>query len=126
MISARCLLSALIKKAAAGGDGQTVIVKGSGYELDPLVVVLGQGKTAQITFNLESFDTPEGKYQIVDGNTRSALSNFQGRKGLVTVQFQPRRTGTYGILKDGQLLGIVEVVDDLDRAELDKIREKLF
>ncbi len=35
------------------------------------------------------------------------------KKGVNEVEFSPKKSGSYGILKDNIILGIIEVVDDL-------------
>lgn len=46
------------------------------------------------------------------------------KKGVNEVEFSPKKAGSYGILKDNVILGIIEVVDDLESADMGKIREK--
>ncbi len=46
------------------------------------------------------------------------------KKGVNEVEFSPKKAGSYGILKDNVILGIIEVVDDLESADMERIREK--
>lgn len=116
----------LVKKATVAGGTQTASIKGSGYEFDPLVIVMAKGKLAKLTFDLEDFDSPEGKFEIIEGATSNTLVSFPGRKGSVAVQFAPRQAGSYGIVKEGKLYGVVEVVDDLAGVSLEQVRNKLL
>lgn len=52
------------------------------------------------------------------------MSSFNGKNGINEVEFGPKKTGSYAILKDKQVLGIIEVVDNLPNADLEKIRSK--
>jgi len=114
----------LINRALVNGETQTAKFKGIGYELEPLIVVTGNGKTTKLTFDLNSFDNAEGEYLIVNAATGDKISSFTAKKGINEVIFSPKKASGYAILKDNNLLGIIEVVDDLKAADIEKIREK--
>ncbi len=114
----------LLNKALVAGKIQSATFKGKGYELQPLIVVTGSTANTKLTFDLSAFDNAEGQYQIVDATTGNQISTFTGKKGINVVEFSPKKAGGYAIVKDNGVLGIVEVVDDLKKADLEQVRSK--
>ncbi|SHJ48265.1 Sulfite exporter TauE/SafE [Clostridium amylolyticum] len=96
--------------------------KGTGYELQPLIVVTGSSTNTKLTFDLNAFDNAEGKYLIVDAATGKEISSFNGKKGINEIVFSPKKVGGYAIVKDNIVLGIIEVVDNPQNADIEKIR----
>ncbi|KMT23245.1 sulfite exporter TauE/SafE family protein [Clostridium cylindrosporum] len=99
---------------------------GKGYELQPLVIVTGNSKKTKLTFDLSNFDNAEGEYSITDAITGDTVSKFKAKKGVNEVEFIPKKSGSYAILKDNGALGIIEVVDNLKTTNLEDIRNKFF
>lgn len=114
----------LINKATINGNNQSAEFKGIGYELQPLVVVTESSLSTKLTFDLSAFDNVEGEYLIVDGENGNTVSSFIGKKGLNEVEFNPQKTGPFAIVKDNSVLGMIEVVDNLETTDLEKIRVK--
>lgn len=113
----------LINKALALGNYQSAKFKGIGYELQPLIVVTGNSAKTKLTFDLSDFDNVEGKYLIVDAITGDEITSFNAKKGVNEVEFSSKKVGGYAIVKDDFILGIIEVVDNLDTADLEKVRD---
>ncbi|WP_251859995.1 sulfite exporter TauE/SafE family protein [Clostridium sp. Marseille-Q2269] len=116
----------IINKATPSGEYNSVKFKGIGYELQPLIVVTGNSSKTKLTFDLKDFDNAEGKYLIIDSETRNVVYSFTGKKGINEVEFNPKKLGSYEILKDNIILGGIEVVDNLNSADLKKIRQKFI
>lgn len=114
----------LVKKAAIADQNQSVTIKGIGYEFEPVIVVIKKDIKAKLTFDFTSFDSSEGNFQIVDGETGETATSFKGKKGIFEVEFTPDKRIPYGIAKDGQIISIIEVVNDLKTADLEEIRDK--
>ncbi|GLC29130.1 urease accessory protein UreH domain-containing protein [Clostridium omnivorum] len=114
----------LVNIALKLGNNYNAKFKGTGYELQPLIVVTGNSTKTKLTFDLSAFDNAEGKYSIVDATTGEELSSFNGKKGINEVEFSPKKVGGYAIVKDNGALGIIEVVDNLKNADIEKIRNK--
>ncbi|MDF2879247.1 MAG: heavy metal-associated domain protein [Clostridia bacterium] len=114
----------LIHKALVDGKDQSAVFKGIGYELQPLIVVTGNRETTKLTFDLSEFDNAEGEWLIVDAATGDKSSSFIAEKGINEVQFSPEKAGGYAILNDKGLLGIIEVVDNLEDTDAELIRTK--
>jgi sulfite exporter TauE/SafE/copper chaperone CopZ len=114
----------LINKALTAGKYQSAKFKGVGYEFQPLIVITGSASSTKLTFDLSAFDNAEGEYQILDANTGDKVTSFKAKKGVNEVEFTPKKAGGYAILKDNGILGIIEVVDDVKKADAEKLREK--
>lgn len=114
----------LINKAIVSENYQSANLKGAGYELQPLIVVTENNLNTKLTFDLSSFNNIEGKYLISDAKTGDTITTFTAKKGINEVEFNPRSIGIYTITKDKDLLGIIEVVDNLNTTNLEEIRGK--
>ncbi|NLM14200.1 MAG: heavy metal transport/detoxification protein [Epulopiscium sp.] len=116
----------LINKAESSKEYLTAKFDGIVYELQPLILVTGNHLTTKITFDLTAFDNAEGEYLIIDGTTGGIITSFTGVKGLNEIEFPAGQSGTYGIIKGSQILGLIDVVDDLETTNLEIVREKYF
>lgn len=116
----------LVNKAKDDGDYQIAKFKGIGYELEPLIVVTGKSKKTKLILDLSNFDNPEGEYYIFDWSTAEDIMTFTGREGINEVEFAPQKTDGYIIIKDDYVLGVIEVVDDLNTADPQKVLNKYF
>jgi len=114
----------LIKKTSLSEKYYNGIFKGIGYEFKPLIIVTGTSLKTKVNFDLNSFDNAEGKFEILDLTTGDTITTFTGKKGINELILNPRKPGSYGIVKDDNLLGIVEVVKDINTTNLSSIREK--
>lgn len=113
----------LVKKALVENGEQSIDVQGIGYELDPLILVANKGLSTRITFDLTSFENPNAVFDIIDVATLEIISETSGTKDNVEVELSFEKTGAYGIYLDESLLGIIEVVDDIEAADLEEIRK---
>ncbi len=104
----------------------SIVVKGLGYELQPLVLVVSNSETTKIKFDFADFDNAEGQYSIVDGYTGETVVSFEAKKGINEVEFKSGESEIYGIVKVNTLLGIITTVDDVDNADLEVIRSNLI
>ena len=114
----------LVSKALVDGKKQSVTFKGIGYELQPLIAVAGSGGKISLTFDLTDFDNAEGEYLIIDASTGKDVTTFTAEKGINEIEFSPKNIDGYAIVKDNYILGIIEVVDNLEAADIKEIREK--
>jgi len=99
-------------------------IEGIGYELEPLIIVIGNALKTKLTFDLSDFDNAEGEFSILDATNEDKVASFIGKKGINEVEFSPNKTGTFAIVKDDIVLGIIDVVDDLKSADAQGIRDK--
>ncbi|SCL93012.1 urease accessory protein UreH domain-containing protein [Sporanaerobacter sp. PP17-6a] len=114
----------LINKALVAEGYQTAKFKGIGYEFQPLIVVIGSNEKAKITFDLSDFDNWEGEYIIIDVTTGDEVFSFIAEKDVSEVEFSADKAGGYAVIKNNEILGIIESVDDLKAVDLEKIRDK--
>lgn len=114
----------LVHRAKISGNTQSATIKGIGYELEPLIVVVNNNKSTKLTFDLNEFDSPDGQYTIVNAQTGDTITTFNGKKGVVNVDLNFKQNGGYGIIKDNSAIGVIEVVDNAQTANLDAIRAK--
>ncbi|MDF2671776.1 MAG: heavy metal-associated domain protein, partial [Clostridiales bacterium] len=52
------------------------------------------------------------------------ITSFTAKKGINEIEFNPGKTGGFGIVSGDYILGIIEVVDNLETADLEELREK--
>ncbi len=116
----------LLKKAVAANSRQTVQVAGIGYELEPLIIVISQELSARVVFNFAKFDTPEGKWEIVAYDRKKVIQTFSGTNGIYELDLPPQPPGTMGIYHKGEIVGVIEVVENAANADPDKILAKLL
>lgn len=116
--------AALVGKAVVLEGYQSAKFKGIGYELQPLIVVTGNSIKTKLTFDLSAFDNVEGEYLIIDGTTGDEVASFTGVTGINEVEFSPSKSGDYAIIKDDFILGIIEVVDNLETTDIQQVRDK--
>lgn len=114
----------IVNKATVTNNRLSAVFKGVGYEFEPLIVITDSSKETILTFDLNKFDNAEGKYLIVDAASGKEITSFTGKKGLNEIAFNPQKAGGYAVLKDNNLLGIIEVNDDLKSANIESIRAK--
>lgn len=114
----------IVKTAIVTDKNQSVTIKGVGYEFKPLIVVVAKNLNTKLTFDLTTFDNPEGKFELVVAETGDVFKSFDGKKAVIDLNITFNKAGGYGIVKDSTIIGIVEVVDDIKTADLEKIRQR--
>jgi plastocyanin domain-containing protein/sulfite exporter TauE/SafE/copper chaperone CopZ len=116
----------LIKKANISGDTQSLNIKGTGYEFEPLAIVLEKGIKTKLSIDFSSFDNANGNFTILNADTGEQISTFTGKKGIVDVEFKIDKIGTYLIVKDNVAAVGIEVTDSLKTVNLEDVRKKLI
>ncbi|MFB3160501.1 sulfite exporter TauE/SafE family protein [Neobacillus sp. 179-J 1A1 HS] len=115
----------LVKKAEMAANEQTITIKGTGYEFEPLIMVVNKGISSKMAIDLSSFDNAEGHFMILNSSTMQIVTDFTGTKGVNNIEFTISNSGSYGIyLNEKDLLGIIEVADDLNSVDLEEVRAK--
>lgn len=115
----------LVKSAEVTDDGQTITIKGNGYEFEPLIMVVNKGLKTTMALDLTDFDNAEGYFMILNSSTKQIVTDFTGTKGVNNIEFSFETSGSYGIfLNEQELLGIIEVVDDINTVNLEEVRAK--
>jgi sulfite exporter TauE/SafE/plastocyanin domain-containing protein/copper chaperone CopZ len=116
----------LIKKAVIKNNIQSLSIKGIGYELEPLVIVLNKDIDTVLSFDLNSYDYPNYAFDIVDVTSQEIIKTFEADTEVVDISLKFETKGVYAITQGDSLLGIIEVVDNLDVVDLDEIRKNYF
>jgi sulfite exporter TauE/SafE/plastocyanin domain-containing protein/copper chaperone CopZ len=115
----------LVKKAEVAANEQTITIKGTGYEFEPLIIVVHKGVNTKMALDLSAFDNAEGYFMILNSSTMQIVTNFTGTKGINNIEFTISNSGSYGIyLNEKELIGLIEVVDDLNTVDLEEVRAK--
>jgi len=116
--------SRLIHKTLVSGSNQTASIKGTGYEFEPLIIVAAKNINTTLSFDLNNFDNPNGTYEIANSDTGINVVTFKGKKGIIKVTANFSADGFYTILKDGNIVGAMVIVDDLKNVDLEQIRKE--
>jgi sulfite exporter TauE/SafE/plastocyanin domain-containing protein/copper chaperone CopZ len=104
---------------------QMISIKGTGYEFEPLIIVVNKGINTKMALDLTSFDNADGYFMILNSSTKQIITDFTGLKGINNIEFTISNSGSYGVfLNEQELLGIIEVVDDVNSVDLEEIRAK--
>ena len=115
----------LISKATLTGNSQTALLKGIGYEFEPLVIVVKQNTPAALTIDMTRFDDAEGNYVIIEDESNRIVGRFQTGKGSSEVHVnQP--AGVYDIVRDNKLQAVILAVPDLNTVNVDQVRNRFF
>lgn len=114
----------LVKKAEISGNIQRVRIEGFAYEFKPLVVVLNKSIKTKITLDLNNFEAPGTKFDIVERKSGKIIKSLKGKRGVIELEVPTDELTAFGIFKDGRLLTVIEVVDDLGNIDLDSMKKK--
>ncbi|MDF2675342.1 MAG: heavy metal transport/detoxification protein [Clostridiales bacterium] len=112
----------IVKKALLVVNNQSYDFKGIGYEFDPLILVINKDINTKLSFDLKQFDNNAGKFIVIDGKTGEEVTSFTGSNGVVNLEYNFKKAGGYGILKDGKIIAVIEAVEDIKKADLGSIR----
>lgn len=102
----------------------TFFSKGKGYEFEPLITVINKGIETKLSVDLSNFDSPEGEYTLLDLNSGETITAFNGKNGIINVEFTIDKSAGYGIIKDNNIIEVIEAVDNINKADLEQIRTK--
>lgn len=114
----------LIKKAELGGGAQTAYLKGTGYELEPLIIVLQQHTPATLVLDLANFDDPSGEWVLYDYQKKAVLKTFTVEKTGVQLPLSIGQTTSLGLYKDQKIQAVIDVADQLATTDLETVRSK--
>ena len=112
----------LIKKSTISGKTQSITIKGIGYEFEPLIIVLEKGLKTKLTVDLSGFDNAQNEFAIVNAESGEDIVTFKGKKGIVNVDLDIAKSGTYLLVQGNGILEGIEVVDDLKSADIEEVR----
>jgi sulfite exporter TauE/SafE/plastocyanin domain-containing protein/copper chaperone CopZ len=114
----------LVVKAQVSNTSQLIQIKGVGEELQPVVIAANTGIKTKMTIDLTSFGNPDGNFAIVNANTGEKIKEVPAKKGTIELEFTLAKAGVYGIVQDGDLLGLVEAVNNINSVNLEELKNK--
>lgn len=114
----------LITTSKVANEFQTAIIKGEGSSLNPLILVAQNNLKFLLTIDLNNYTDFQGEYTISNLEDGSVLSSFTGKKSIFEIELNSIKSGGYSITKNGELLGIIEFVEDVQNSDLDTIINK--
>ncbi|GKX65709.1 sulfite exporter TauE/SafE family protein [Inconstantimicrobium mannanitabidum] len=114
----------LIKKATILDGIQSIKVKGTGYEFEPLVIVAEKGIKTKLILDLSEFDNANSNFSLVNEDNGNVLNTFKGEKGTVEFDFNIDKLGTYYIVNNNSAVLAIEVSDSLKSVNLEDVRKK--
>jgi len=116
----------LIKKVNISGNTQSLNIKGTGYEFEPLVIVMQKGIDIKLSIDLTDFDNINQSFSIINADIGAQVTSFKGEKGIVNVEFNITNTGTYLIVQNNVAVSGIEVTDSLKNVNLEEVRKKFI
>lgn len=116
----------LIKKTIVSDNIQTINIRGIGYEFEPLIVVANQSIDTKISLDLKAYDTLNEKFQVINSDTKESIAFVKGTNGVVTMDVKFNKTGKFVIVNSTNVLTVIQVVEDINNVDLEKVREQYF
>lgn len=116
----------LIKKTTVSNNIQIINVRGIGYELEPLIIVANKNMNTNVSLDLRAFDNYDDKFEIINSETKENIASVNGLEGVVTIEAQFNKTGKFAIANSSNVLTVIQVVDDINTVDLEKIRIEYF
>lgn len=115
----------LIHKAVLTGSIQNATVKGSGFELEPLLLVLQQQAKTNLILDLAQFDDPSGEWVLYDYEKKAVIKSFTAlNKGRNELELPPQPPTSLGLYKDKKIMAVIEFVENLAASDPETIRQK--
>ena len=93
---------------------------------EPLIVVVQSGVEVRLSVDLTDTDAPDDLYRLLAISDGREIAWFRGTKGVVSASFRLDAPGGYALLKGSALMGIIESVSDLGKADLQQVRDSYF
>ena len=114
----------LVKKATKKGNSQSFTIKSLGDDLEPLVLVVEKNLDTNISFDFSTMKSPDGHYYIYNDTPPSDKLKVTVKNSKAQFSKNFTKPGTYIIVNDDLILGVIEVVDDISKVNLEELRIK--
>ena len=118
----------LVKKAVIRGGVQEAAFKGTRWELELLIAVVQNDLKIKLTLDRTldptGSDTPGAQYRVMTLVSGSEVASFSGSTGVVATELTLTSPGGYAIVSGNAVIGIIESVSDLAKADIQAIREQ--
>jgi len=118
----------LVKKAVVRGEIQEAVLKGLGWEFEPLVLVIQDGMKLNLTLDLTEAD-PVGPgssnvYRLISMDGTREVMSVRGGNDVVVVNLTVNSPGGYVLVRGYDPVALVESVTDLAGTDLEAVREQ--
>lgn len=114
----------LITTSKVTEELQTAIINGIDNEFNPLILVAKNNLALNLTIDLTNYNNYEGGFIITNVKDGSVVKSFTGQKSIFEIELNLSTPGGYAITKNGDILCIIEAVDDMDNIDFDGIVNK--
>jgi sulfite exporter TauE/SafE/copper chaperone CopZ len=115
----------LVKRATMRGASQEAQFAGIGWELEPLIVVAKSDLPLKLTLDLSKADNPTGVYRVVEVDSDDEVRSIEGKSGTISADLT-LKSGTYALIKDDTMIGVIAVVADPAQSDLQAIRDQFI
>jgi len=117
-----------VKKAVVRGEIQEAVLKGLGWEFEPLVLVIQDGMKLNLTLDLTEAD-PVGPgssnvYRLISMDGTREVMSVRGGNDVVVVNLTVNSPGGYVLVRGYDPVALVESVTDLAGTDLEAVREQ--
>jgi sulfite exporter TauE/SafE/plastocyanin domain-containing protein/copper chaperone CopZ len=116
----------LIKKTIVSNNIQTISIRGIGYEFEPLILVANPLMDTKISLDLRAYDNFDENFEVINSDTKESIASVKGTNGVVTMEAKFNKTGKFAIVNSTNVLTVIQVVDDINNVDLEKVREQYF
>lgn len=115
----------LVRMAVPSGDRQEILVKGTGKDLQPLILGVESGKKVSLTLDLAGFTFYDSTFSIMNTLKEGPpVHSFLGSRETVVTEFTLEEPGTYAIVSQGSLLAVIDAMDSLETVSKEDLRAK--
>jgi hypothetical protein len=118
--------SELVKVATLKQNYQVIKLKGIGEEVDFPILVVKNDVPAYFFFDMRGYKQPKGEYTLINVDRGIQLASSIENKPKFAINFRFYSDGTYAFLKDGLVINLIKVVEDLHKVDVEKIRKGFF
>lgn len=115
----------LVRLAVPKKNLQEILVKGTGKDLQPLILGVEAGKKISLTLDLAGFIFYDSTFSVMDTVKEGPpLHTFQGDKGTVVTEFTLPEEGTYALVAQDSLLAVIDAVPSIEAVSKEALRTK--
>ncbi|MGL5150809.1 MAG: sulfite exporter TauE/SafE family protein [Clostridium sp.] len=114
----------LIKFTEVKEGKQSLEVTQSDGNLEPSVIVVKSNTPLTLNFNLTNIFN--GSYEMFNSDFSEILLTLEIKDGLGTLKHNSLGRGAYGLMKNGELYCIIQVVDDFSEVNIEELRDLYF
>ena len=114
----------LITTSKVTEEFQTAIINVVNDQFQPLILIAKNNLNFNLTLDFSNYNNSDGEYTIYNLKDKSIIKTFNGQKSIFEIQLNFSSSGGYAITKNSEILGIIEVVDNMDNIDFDEVLKK--